>query len=256
MSRKEEELSFLNDADMNDGMTSDHLGSPSPGSYGGYAQSAGPAAGGTLGFIRQSRHPYAAAFHLLFKTMAILVYIFSGIFTSNFIFVCVVCILLLAFDFWTVKNVTGRYLVGLRWWNYVKEDGTNEWIFESLENMEDISPSDSRVFWWGLYAPVLIWGALLVVDVLKLEIQWLIVVIIALSMHIANIVGYTKCSQDAKKRIADLTNQGQAGLGMLQMFSQTSGFKTLVSSVFGGDSSSGGGSSSTSDSGETQQFTV
>ena len=115
-------------------------------------------------------------FHLLFKSLAILVYVFSGLFTSNFIFVCVVCILLLAFDFWTVKNVTGRYLVGLRWWNYVKEDGTNEWIFESLENMEDISPSDSRVFWWGLYAPVLIWGAILVIDVLKLEIQWLIVV--------------------------------------------------------------------------------
>jgi hypothetical protein len=28
--------------------------------------------------------------------------------------------LLLAFDFWTVKNVTGRLLVGLRWWNEVR----------------------------------------------------------------------------------------------------------------------------------------
>lgn len=26
---------------------------------------------------------------------------------------------LLAFDFWTVKNVSGRLLVGLRWWNKV-----------------------------------------------------------------------------------------------------------------------------------------
>jgi len=29
-----------------------------------------------------------------------------------------ICVLLLSsFDFWTVKNVTGRLLVGLRWWN-------------------------------------------------------------------------------------------------------------------------------------------
>ena len=42
-------------------------------------------------------------------------------------------ILLLAFDFWTVKNVTGRLLVGLRWWNRVKEDGTSEWVFESKQ---------------------------------------------------------------------------------------------------------------------------
>ena len=90
------------------------------------------------GFIRQSRHPHAAFFHLFFKSLALLVYMFSGMFTSNFIFVCVICILLLAFDFWTVKNVTGRLLVGLRWWNYVKEDGSNEWVFESLENMSEV----------------------------------------------------------------------------------------------------------------------
>jgi hypothetical protein len=40
----------------------------------------------------------------------------------------VVCVLLFAFDFWTVKNVTGRILVGLRWWNEVKPDGTEEWV--------------------------------------------------------------------------------------------------------------------------------
>ena len=42
-------------------------------------------------------------------------------------------ILLLAFDFWTVKNVTGRLLVGLRWWNRVKEDGSSEWVFEAKQ---------------------------------------------------------------------------------------------------------------------------
>jgi len=39
--------------------------------------------------------------------------------------------LLLAFDFWTVKNVSGRLMVGLRWWNKIEEDGTSTWIFES-----------------------------------------------------------------------------------------------------------------------------
>ncbi len=58
---------------------------------------------------------------------------FGWLFTSNFILSFVVIILLLAFDFWTVKNVSGRLLVGLRWWNEIKEDGSNEWIFESRE---------------------------------------------------------------------------------------------------------------------------
>ena len=33
--------------------------------------------------------------------------------------------------FWFVKNIAGRVLVGLRWWNEVKEDGTEIWVFES-----------------------------------------------------------------------------------------------------------------------------
>ena len=71
----------------------------------------------------------ACFFHLFFKGAALVFYLFS--FFDSFITGFICCILLLAFDFWTVKNVSGRLLVGLRWWNEVKEDGTNVWVFES-----------------------------------------------------------------------------------------------------------------------------
>lgn len=29
------------------------------------------------------------------------------------------------------QNVTGRLLVGLRWWNQVDEDGKSQWVFEA-----------------------------------------------------------------------------------------------------------------------------
>ena len=32
-----------------------------------------------------------------------------------------------------VKNVSGRFLVGLRWWHEVNEDGSSQWKFESLD---------------------------------------------------------------------------------------------------------------------------
>jgi len=69
----------------------------------------------------------------MFKAGALLTYMFCTFFTSNFVIVFVITVLLLAFDFWTVKNVSGRMLVGLRWWNEVKDDGSNEWIFESRQ---------------------------------------------------------------------------------------------------------------------------
>ena len=69
------------------------------------------------------------------QSLALFIYLFGGWFTSNFIVHFVTCIILLAFDFWTVKNITGRLLVGLRWWSYVQENGNSEWVFESLEDM-------------------------------------------------------------------------------------------------------------------------
>ena len=79
-----------------------------------------------------SRHPIAAFFHVFFRAAALIVYLLLSSFVSgHFVELFLTVILLLAFDFWTVKNVTGRLLVGLRWWNKIEEDGTSTWVFES-----------------------------------------------------------------------------------------------------------------------------
>lgn len=54
-----------------------------------------------------------------------------GWFSESFIANFVAVVLLLSMDFWTVKNITGRLMVGLRWWNYVDDDGKSHWVFES-----------------------------------------------------------------------------------------------------------------------------
>jgi hypothetical protein len=35
----------------------------------------------------------------------------------------VITVLLTTIDFWVVKNVSGRILVGLRWWNEINNEG-------------------------------------------------------------------------------------------------------------------------------------
>lgn len=183
-----------------------------------------------LGF---TQHPVAAAFHYLFKTLALFFYMFGWMFSSNFVFICVVCILLLAFDFWTVKNITGRLLVGLRWWNVVKDDGTNEWRFESVENPNEVHPTDARLFWWGMYITPIVWLLLFLIALLKFNIQWMVIVLVALVLNGANIVGYYKCSKDQKKKVQSLVQGGA-------MFSALGGnaVTSLIVSAFGGGSSS------------------
>ena len=44
-------------------------------------------------------------------------YLFVTIFISSKVIIFVLVIVVSAFDFWAVKNYTGRRLVGLRWWS-------------------------------------------------------------------------------------------------------------------------------------------
>merc|ERR1719244_456976 len=83
-------------------------------------------------------------FTVLFKGLSIGAYIFGTWFSSNFVLIFVFVVLCLACDFWAVKNVTGRLLVRMRWWNHIKEDGTAEWKYESKasNDINDVQSAD------------------------------------------------------------------------------------------------------------------
>ena len=51
----------------------------------------------------------------------------------SYVMTFVTITILLSADFWLVKNVSGRLLAGLRWWNVVDETSGNQvsWKFES-----------------------------------------------------------------------------------------------------------------------------
>ena len=66
---------------------------------------------------------------------SLLVYILGlRLLTSNFVMIFIITILLLAMDFYYLKNIAGRRLVGLRWWNEVDTaTGDGRWVFESAD---------------------------------------------------------------------------------------------------------------------------
>lgn len=126
---------------------------------------------------------------------ALLCYLFLTIFTDNFVLVFVLVVLLLSFDFWTVKNVTGRILVALRWWNDIKDDGTSVWRFENKSDSKNIHKLDKYIFWTSLYAQPVIWILLSLVCFIRFNFQWIIVVLFALVLTCIQLYGFVKCSR-------------------------------------------------------------
>lgn len=74
-------------------------------------------------------------------------YILSALFVDNFVIIFVVTVLLAALDFWVVKNVSGRILVGLRWWNEINDFGESVWKFESLDQEVGVHHIFHGVIW-------------------------------------------------------------------------------------------------------------
>lgn len=196
-----------------------------PAAPNGSVGSAAPGGGAVREILRQSAHPRAAVFHVAFKLAAVASYLLLGLFTSSFVIQFVTTVTLLAFDFWTVKNVSGRLLVGLRWWHDVADDGSDGWRFESIPDRDSLNATDSRIFWWTLYASPVVWVLMGVVCVLKFAVADLVIVVIALVLSGANIIGYYKCNKDATEQMRAYigkTMLGHAlersGLGRLSRF--------------------------------------
>ncbi|KAJ0060717.1 hypothetical protein NL108_017757, partial [Boleophthalmus pectinirostris] len=119
------------------------------------------------------RHPVALFFLLFFRVSALLVYLFCEIYGASSISSMVCIILLLSADFWTVKNISGRLLVGLRWWNQVDDDGKSTWIYESRKGAVSGSGSESRLFWLSLVVAPVVWSILSFTCLIYFQIKWL-----------------------------------------------------------------------------------
>ncbi|CAI0469818.1 unnamed protein product [Linum tenue] len=154
-------------------------------------------------------NPKTCFFHVLFKAAALAFYILSALFVDSFVIIFVVTVVLAALDFWVVKNVSGRILVGLRWWNEINEDGESVWKFESLDqqSLARINKKDSWLFWWTLYLNAAAWIVLGVFSVIRFQVDYVLVIAVCLSLSIANIIGFTKCQKDAKKQIQAFATQ-------------------------------------------------
>ena len=118
--------------------------------------------------------------------------------TRRSVLIFIIVILLLAADFYYVKNIAGRRLVGLRWWNETHaETGESEWIFESPpeERQVLINATDSRFFWMSLYAAPVLWVLLAVVAIIRFEFIWLSLVVIAVSLCVTNSVAFSRADK-------------------------------------------------------------
>ncbi|KAA0154180.1 hypothetical protein FNF31_06075 [Cafeteria roenbergensis] len=183
--------------------------------------------------ICKSSRPSVAFFTVAFRFAALILYLLNGFVGMDYVTLFVVTVLLLACDFWTIKNVSGRLLVGLRWGTRVTETGQTEWYFLTHpERAGNAKPVDSRIFWLSLFLAPLLWLLLGVAALLSFSLDWLVLCSFALALTGTNTYGYYKCSAAARQRLqqalADSAIKAAVGGGGGSAFGTA-----LISSMFG-----------------------
>ena len=103
-------------------------------------------------------------------------------------------------------------MVGLRWWSQIKDDGSEDWVFESIDESKTYfiysiyslaieNKSDSRVFWVSTYGTPVLWIIFVIVSVLSFKIQNITICVFGFMLSNTNLVFYIKCSKDHKKKL-------------------------------------------------------
>ena len=144
-------------------------------------------------FLSTASNPVICIFHLLFKGLSVFCFLFLNLFIDEEIATFLVVVILAAFDFWTVKNITGRLLVNLRWWSEIDEVGEEVWYYESDDGSKPVGKTDSFIFWTTLYAYPLVWATFGVLDLFSFKFLWIILCIICFTLSFTNASGYYYC---------------------------------------------------------------
>ena len=133
---------------------------------------------------------------------------------SNWFIICFsITLLSLAIDFWFTKNIAGRLLCGLRWWNKIDNDGKSEWIFECLTDEKRVRLSQFEVicFWIGLIIPNILWILTVLTCTLTFKPHYLVIVVISAILASTNTAGFIRCYlnqlKQMKNKLKEKTNK-------------------------------------------------
>ena len=153
-------------------------------------------------------HSGAAMWHGAVKVVAVTIYLLGGVLTESFVIRFVLLVLLGATDFWSVKKVTGRLLVGMLWVTTVDaHTGETRWYYHAT--LAPSHPRAVRIFWMGLAGSFVAWTVFALISLLKFNLTWLVVCLIWLALTGTNIWGFYKCRRDRKRRTREAVAANQ-----------------------------------------------
>ena len=152
-----------------------------------------------MNFYKKSSNPIVALITVILKLSSIICFFILSIFISNEALIMIIIILLGSADFWMTKNISGRILVGLRWYNLLKIESNQEiWRFEGKNEIKETN-ADRVTFWTSLYLYNIIWIILFIWELIRINFDWSFICLVLCILAFTNTYGFFRCSSLQQK---------------------------------------------------------
>lgn len=113
-----------------------------------------------------------------------------------------------AVDFWTIKNITGRKLVGMTWWMRINDQtGDEEWIFHSSEATTKLHPLNEQVFWGSCLLAAVFWGVTCVLSLILSRLFWIALCATCFLLGAINFRLFLKCRGQHQEKFKNLVDR-------------------------------------------------
>lgn len=157
--------------------------------------------------IKISNHPFILILSILFEISSVLLFIIEDNLSFNKFnfsqsFLSFLIAIINTINFWFTKNISGRLLLGLHWWNEMKTNSQEKWIFGKQNDFRIIN-YENTFFWTVLYSSTTIWGVILLIKIEEMNWIMIIACLISFLLSFFNAFGYNRCANEQSKKNFD-----------------------------------------------------
>ncbi|CAD8056237.1 unnamed protein product [Paramecium sonneborni] len=148
-------------------------------------------------------HPVMWLLHILLKACAFFSYLLLGYIIQNMFYEMIILLICHGVDFYLVKNVTGRYLIGVRWYTDLSFHGQEIYKYE-FYNKGEVNAIDSTVFWYCQFGSSCLWAFFVFANIFQFGFIDIFLAGIGACLNWINLWGYYKGSQEQQKKMRNI----------------------------------------------------
>lgn len=158
--------------------------------------------------VAESPSYFVILFTIVFRFLPLFFNFVFDIFFKNPLIIKLVTVFISGYiDFWFLKNISGRVLVGLFWYHKIEDSGKERIIYECKRDEKKNNSLNSKIFWFLLIFIFFVWCIIFFYNIISLSFNKSLICFNPFCFNLINCYCFYKCSDEQKEMLLYYLNR-------------------------------------------------